>query len=327
MRKILYLLINLFLLGLAGLFSSQMLLGFVLAQFLLGILLFLLISYLKKKAVVQQAWNQTIMESGEELILPFQVQIQGPFSPGFYRLNLSIQYNHGPLKSTKIDVLASSWPKLTLQGCGLVTITLHSVHLYDWTGLFYRKLHGLKKVCQIALLPKDIPIYISTAQEYVQGQGAQNLMTSFMEGENAFEVKDIREYQNQDSLRHIHWIQSARMETLYVKEYEKEIQGALSVHALMNHHDPQQKEKDLQFLYSVLFGFLQQQFSITCLFSQDENTWLFSIQDQNDLKKMFTDLILESPSDTPVTEPMQADITILGDQKILNAQQDPLPLK
>lgn len=48
---------------------------------------------------------------------------------------------------------------------------------------------------------------------------------SFLPGNNYEEVRQIREYRDGDSVRHIHWNQTARRDSLWVKEYEEETKG------------------------------------------------------------------------------------------------------
>lgn len=48
---------------------------------------------------------------------------------------------------------------------------------------------------------------------------------SFLPGNNYEEVRQIREYRDGDSVRHIYWNQTARRDSLWVKEYEEETKG------------------------------------------------------------------------------------------------------
>ena len=47
----------------------------------------------------------------------------------------------------------------------------------------------------------------------------------FLPGNNYEEVRQIREYRDGDSVRHIYWNQTARRDSLWVKEYEEETKG------------------------------------------------------------------------------------------------------
>ena len=48
---------------------------------------------------------------------------------------------------------------------------------------------------------------------------------SVLPGTNYEEVRQIREYRDGDSVRHIYWNQTARRDSLWVKEYEEETKG------------------------------------------------------------------------------------------------------
>lgn len=320
MRKLFYLLLLMVLLLAAGFFSSRLLLGFALAGLFLGVLLFTLTGYLKKHTFLRQAWTQSALPAEEDLILPFTLESNSPIQPAFCCLHVLLQYNEGPIQRIKIHTPCQKAPRLSLQGCGLVQLTLDFVKLYDWTGLFCRKLSCPNALAQIVLLPKEKPVFIDIVSEYTENEGTQKQPSLALSGENAWDIKDIRNWQPQDSLRLVHWIQSARMESLYVKEYEKETTGALTIHIQMESGSPTQKAEDLQFIYSVLYGFLVRAVPLTCIITQKTKTCTFSIADVSSLKKMWIDLMLDQTTGTLLTMPIHADLYITGHQKIQDAR-------
>lgn len=107
--------------------------------------------------------------------------------------------------------------------CGLYEIQIEKIRIYDPIRLFRRRRKSDEKM-EIAVLPSAEAADLSFLGEESEGDSGTPFPSP--EGTPAQEeVRQIRDYAPGDSIRHIHWNQSARMETLLIREYETESRG------------------------------------------------------------------------------------------------------
>lgn len=109
------------------------------------------------------------------------------------------------------------WLTFDTEYCGVMEICLDSIRIYDFLGIFYRKVRwkktaGIKVMPQFELMPLEITRrtreFQADAQEFSQER----------RGDDPSEIYQVREYREKDSLKDIHWKLSAREEQLMVKE-------------------------------------------------------------------------------------------------------------
>lgn len=112
--------------------------------------------------------------------------------------------------------------------CGVVTVQMVSLQVYDYLSLF--SVSGkLGERVEVAVYPRERVLRLG---QLFSGERADS---SFPEqqipgrGEAGHEVRQLREYKSGDSSRHIHWNQSARTGQLWVKEYERESDAAMGL--------------------------------------------------------------------------------------------------
>lgn len=115
-----------------------------------------------------------------------------------------------PFGSTSI-----SYP-VTSSHCGIVTITLSELYIYDFLNIFsFRKQLNLTR--EIPVFPNYNMIDQDFSMDF--SQGYNNLDESQTKGNDTSEVSDIREYIPGDKLQNIHWKLSAKKDILMVKEH------------------------------------------------------------------------------------------------------------
>lgn len=109
------------------------------------------------------------------------------------------------------------WCTLETDYCGILEICLESVRLYDFLGIFYRKIRQNQKV-QIKVMPEFdlIPLEISRRTREFQADAQE--YSREKRGDDPSEIYQVREYADKDSLKDIHWKLSAREQKLMVKE-------------------------------------------------------------------------------------------------------------
>lgn len=108
-----------------------------------------------------------------------------------------------------------SYP-VTSRHCGIVTIKLEEIYLYDFLNLFtFHK--TLDIVREIPVFPDLDVINDDFSMDF--SEGYNNLEESQTKGNDSTEVSDIREYIPGDKLQNIHWKLSAKKDILMVKEH------------------------------------------------------------------------------------------------------------
>ncbi len=100
--------------------------------------------------------------------------------------------------------------------CGIVTITIDELYVYDLLNIFTLK----RKLA----LTREIPVFpnyneISDDFDMDFSEGYSDLEESQHKGNDTSEVSDIREYIPGDKLQNIHWKLSAKKDSLMVKEH------------------------------------------------------------------------------------------------------------
>lgn len=105
---------------------------------------------------------------------------------------------------------------------------------------------------KVAALPSD-PAADGECDFHQSVTEHENLFVSLGGNSNLAEIWQIRDYATGDSMRHIHWNQSARMETLLVREYETE-EGKSCFLFLTNRRKIEVSEEGMDAFYRVLWA-------------------------------------------------------------------------
>lgn len=103
-------------------------------------------------------------------------------------------------------------------GAGTYLVRLKKLKVYDFTGLFYAKVpaSGEKK---IQVMPRIYTIPIQLSPMVRNFFGESEVYDDYEPGYDNSELFDVREYQEGDGLRKIHWKLSAKKGELLVKEF------------------------------------------------------------------------------------------------------------
>lgn len=122
----------------------------------------------------------------------------------------SINIPVNPFMETTVDYPVKS------PHCGIVTISVDTVYIYDLFNLF-----RLKKKVNIT---RDITVFPDGKlpdDDFTMdfSEGFNNLDESTIKGNESSEVSDIREYIPGDKLQNIHWKLTAKKDILMVKEH------------------------------------------------------------------------------------------------------------
>ena len=102
--------------------------------------------------------------------------------------------------------------RIPTEHCGMLTISYPQMYVYDYLGLFRRRLHKSQS-CTIFIEPKAIP-----AAKPVEPGGEGVGLWRPKPGGGYSEVHDLRLYRPGDDLRHIHWKMAAKTGKLIYRE-------------------------------------------------------------------------------------------------------------
>lgn len=165
-----------------------------------------------------------IGEAGKKIKAGISVKNESRYMSLRYEFQLSVR-NKGAGKSRKRRLAGvmpplgeeTVWCIFEMQYCGIAEICLDSVKVYDFLGIFYRKVKW-KKTAQVKVMPefKLMPLEITRRVREFQADAQE--FSSQKRGDDPSEIYQVREYREKDSLKDIHWKLSAREEQLMVKE-------------------------------------------------------------------------------------------------------------
>ena len=109
------------------------------------------------------------------------------------------------------------WLTFDTRYCGTVSVSIDSIKVYDFLGIFYRKIRW-KRMAQVKVMPvfELMPLEITRRTREFQADAQE--FSQEKRGDDPSEIYQVREYREKDSMKDIHWKLSAREEELMVKE-------------------------------------------------------------------------------------------------------------
>ena len=102
--------------------------------------------------------------------------------------------------------------RIPTDNCGMMTISYPQMYVYDYLGLFRRRLHRSESL-DLFIEPKPIP-----EPEPLRPEGKGAVVWRPKAGGGFSEMHDLRLYRPGDDLRHIHWKMSAKTGKLIYRE-------------------------------------------------------------------------------------------------------------
>lgn len=200
-------------------------------------------------------------EKGEDV--PVEIIISNPFWFPVNRFKMTLICENTLLKTRNKQVIrgsvaghgtASFSLHIAGEACGLITLELKKIRIYDCIGIFF-----LTKRPKIAegfnILPSVFDTRVMVSHYTRSFPLESDVYDTLKSGDDPSEVFQIREYQKGDRPQSIHWKLSARNDTLMVKEYSRPIGCAvvffLDYRVLT--------EPYLEALFSISFEMLNQQ--------------------------------------------------------------------
>lgn len=171
--------------------------------------------------------------------------------------------------------------------CGLHPVILRRVKVFDYLGLFS---HGRRKKlrAKAAVFPAAPAMDITLPENFfphLEGEGTPQMALA---GSSTQEVRQIRDYQPGDSYRTIHWKQSARTDTLMVREYAKEGKRSLTVALDMASPKPlppARRNAFYEVVQSLLLGLVGQEVVVQLWWNHREGTECLQVAGEGDCRE------------------------------------------
>lgn len=234
MKKAAFFVLVLITFFLAGMYRSLPLMVMCVMELMLMVLLFIQPRCLKRKMSVTFLKAGESTEEGRGTLCRIRVQNRGRLPVSQFKVSLRIRYPQdiwsvrkklrGCAEQGENDVEF----EISAKYCGLIQVRMHRLRVFDHLGLFSSG-KPLAEEMRIAVFPKEQALDVGLSAS-VPGQGGRlEKWTVNRQGGDHDEIRQIREYQNGDPRRHIHWNQSAKTESLWIKEYEQESDALVSI--------------------------------------------------------------------------------------------------
>lgn len=232
MKKFAFLLLCLFTFYLAGMYLSLTLM--VLACLELGFLpvLFFMSRYLKRHLTVDALQHGGAAVKGDSYGCAVRVKNTGRLPVSRFGIRLECGYGREERREVKHVYGGCERGETTMsfevcgRHCGLLYLRMSRLLTYDYLSLFSAS-KRLEEEVSIAVFPRERELDVELPslcdresrllQEQTVGQGQ----------ESRDEIRQLREYREEDSRRYIHWNQTAKTGQLWVKEYERETNGVV----------------------------------------------------------------------------------------------------
>ena len=225
MKRLFFLLIFLLTWYLAAMYHLPSLLVLALAEALAFVVMFLVCRRLKRRFRVTFGQCAAVVYKNQRTAFPLRTENSGRLPVGRFRVRLRVTYADGSKR--KVHLLYAEPDRgeepvfyLELPWCGPVTLSLDRVELFDYLSLFRAEIR-LSEELSISVLPAEQAAQVVLPSAPADPDGAEEDVKPARGGTSG-EFLRLREYAAGDPYRQIHWNQTARTGTLWIKEYQRE---------------------------------------------------------------------------------------------------------
>ncbi len=191
----------------------------------------------------------TVCRKGEEPSCSIWIESRGILPVGAVSLRMKAFYPEGSRK-IRINLLGGTRRRtsrkvrlsMEKQQCGLFSVRMEKIYMYDYLTLFQRK-RKEKEEMQQSVRDAD-----------------------FLPGANMDEIRQLREHMQGEPYRFIHWKQSARLDKLLIKEYyqtEEEAFALFLAPGSIKERTSQMRDAFYEILFAILSGMLEGGHSVT----------------------------------------------------------------
>lgn len=233
MKGILFLILTICIFYVGGMYRSSMLLALAFAQGMILLLGTLQVTYCKKKLTLHFRETSGGIILGQP-IGSILMENNGRFPISCFRMDLTCSYGKS-IKAIKQKMFGNaecgkSEKRIEVYApyCGIINVHVKRVVIYDYFLICSGKKRADEHV-EVAVFPEETMLDLHTLYDEEKDSGEEPYRTSVLDYHAPEEISQIREFREGDRIRSIHWKLSARTDTLYVKEYEDEKKGCITL--------------------------------------------------------------------------------------------------
>ena len=268
-------------------YESPALLVLFLTQLLLLAVMFSLSFYLKKHLTVSFAEKLVWAVQDRPFIWKLKAQNSGKLPVSRFALKV-----RAGRKTCGRRQKGKAWERSTVYGysgggemllsfekeaphCGIFTYCAYRLKVFDYLSLFSRN-RRLNEEMSVVVFPREYRMKIETAYFFRDGGGTEQ-QNIFLAGNDYEEIRQLREYRDGDSVRHIHWNQTAKTGSLWVKEYSAEMKVQIRLFLdLDTAEKDRMSDRDAFYtlLLALLSGLLETASAIRVCWKEKENPGL-----------------------------------------------------
>lgn len=281
MKKILFVLLMLLTWYLAAMYHLISLMTLALAEILFFLGMFLASRYLRRHTKVRFSEPAMVITKNQKTPCRIVMEHTGILPPGRLRLRFRLAYwdqkgettgffyHHG-LGGEQEEAgfyLDAPW-------CGQLIISMERVQIFDYVSLFQAGLLAGEEL-EAAVLPGGAAMTIRISEEFGNQQGWEAEIQPFV-GMGDGEIRQLRDYFPGDPHRLIHWKQSARMDTLLVKEQGPRQEQSAWLYLDLHSDQPKSaRELDAFFeiLHSLILGLMEEAFTLLVRWKEPDGSW------------------------------------------------------
>lgn len=266
MKKIIYLLALLATVGIGAVYRVDLLFALGIAEILVWVCLAVITRLHRKhlKLGFEKQLATTIRQKKAPCSLRAQntsrfaiAQFRARLWYGYYwEKKPKKMYLYGSLEGREVQHSRVELPALS---CGFLQLKLDRIRVHDWFGLTSARCKDSPR-CLLAVLPPTQAMTVELSYRSAGDSAALLLRSLPQQNGDSEEIRQLREYQDGDQTRSIHWKQSARTDKLWVKEYEQQSDRLVELHLVWTQFRfarPQQREGFYTILSSLLYGLLR----------------------------------------------------------------------
>ncbi len=234
MKKLNYMLLCLVTLYLAGMYRYLPLMLMAVLEIAFMAVSFIMSHYFCRNLSVKALRSSDSVQKAHPLLCGFRVQNEGKLPINRFRIRLLSGYGAKLGREKKYVYGGSECGEDILkfeivgQYCGILHLNMNQLQVYDYLSLFSASKKSEEEV-KIAVFPQERALSIELPSLCYQDSELRKELRPDCGADIHNEIRQLREYHMEDSRRYIHWNQSARMEQLVVKEFEKEADTGVSL--------------------------------------------------------------------------------------------------
>lgn len=247
----------------------------------------------------------SFIQKGDNIRINVELKNKSFLPTGDVIAKYNVSYGNMKMKTSKICIAAlpfskeKSYFEIPAQYCGIITITVNSAKMLDYGKLFSLPVKIDKKQKNILVIPKAFPLEIDYNAAISNELDETENYHQSKKGNDKTEIFNVREYNEGDQIKDIHWKMSSRLDKYMIKEYSlplcKNIDLLVNTSVNMNTIEQcQVMDKIIEIFYAIGTNFVVSEigfrvYAINTIF----NSYLNTTVDKDEELYLATSQIIE----------------------------------